>query len=82
MDIHWRSVLDVWSFSFTVVVFFPVFYIVIDLLFVVLVLVSNFLLAVIFCFCSYFEEKVFETVCYITQAGLKLAMQPRMTLTV
>lgn len=81
MDIHWRSALDVWSFSFTVLVFFPRFYIVTDLL-VVSVLVSNFLLAVTFCFCSFFEEKVLETVCYITQAGLKLAMQPRMTLTV
>lgn len=65
--------LDIWSFLFTVLVFFPPFYIVIDL-FVVSVLVSNFLLAVLFCFCSFFEEKVFETGCYIIQAGLKLAM--------
>lgn len=68
--------LYVWSFSFTVLVFFPLFYIVIDL-FVVSVLVSNFLLAIIIiiiCFYSFFEEKVFETACYITQAGLKLAM--------
>lgn len=40
--------LDIWSFSCTVLVFFPLFYIVIDLLFVVSVLVSNFLLAVTF----------------------------------
>lgn len=38
--------LDVWSFSFIVLVFFPLFYIVIDL-FVVSELVSNFLLAII-----------------------------------
>lgn len=70
--------LDVWSFSFIVLVFFPLFYIVIDL-FVVSELVSNFLLAIIIIiiFASilfFFEEKVFETACYITQAGLKLVM--------
>lgn len=69
--------LDVWSFSFIVLVFFPLFYIVIDL-FVVSELVSNFLLAIIIIiFASilfFFEEKVFETACYITQAGLKLVV--------
>lgn len=69
--------LDVWSFSFIVLVFFPLFYIVIDL-FVVSELVSNFLLAIIIIIIAsiffFFEEKVFETACYITQAGLKLVV--------
>lgn len=67
------------SFLFTVLVFFPLFYVLTDLLFVVSVFVSSFLLAVIFCFLLFIylfflKKRFFETGCYITQAGLKLAM--------